>query len=96
MVLKSILNTFVDSTWLKVNYSKLSMFPINISADRLNHLASTFQCKAGELPFTYLDFPLSLNKPIVQGCFPMVHRIERRLVNTSFFVTRGGGGVASS
>jgi hypothetical protein len=42
IALKSILNAFVDSTGLKVNYSKSSMFLINISEDRLSHLASTF------------------------------------------------------
>jgi hypothetical protein len=74
-----------------VNYSKSSMFPINIFEDRLNHLASTFQCKAGEFPITYLGLTLSLNKPTVQDYFPMVHRVERRLVNTSIFLTQGGG-----
>jgi hypothetical protein len=44
LVLKSILNTFADSTGLKVNYSKSSMIPINLSSDRLNHLPATFQC----------------------------------------------------
>jgi hypothetical protein len=95
LVLKSILNTFADSTGLKVNYSKSSMFPINISTERLNHLASTFQCRVGEFPFTYLGLPLNLNKPTVQDCFPMVHKIERRLVTTSIFLSWGGGGSCS-
>jgi hypothetical protein len=81
--LKAILNTFADSTGLKVNYSKSSLYPINISEERLNHLAATFHCKASSLPFTYLGLPLSMNKPTVQDCLPMVDRVERRLVNTS-------------
>jgi hypothetical protein len=44
LVLKSILNTFVDSTGLKVHYSKSSMIPINLNPDRLVHLAATFYC----------------------------------------------------
>jgi hypothetical protein len=40
LVLKSILNTFAYSTGLKMNYSKSSMFPINIFTERLNHLIS--------------------------------------------------------
>jgi hypothetical protein len=63
IALKSILNTLANSTRLKVNYSKSSMFPINLSKERLNHLASTFQCKVGQFPFTYLELSLSLNKP---------------------------------
>jgi hypothetical protein len=90
LALKIILNMFADSAGLKVNYSKSSMLPINLSKERLHHLASTFHCKAGQFPFTYLGLPLSLNKPTVQDCLLMVHRVERRLVNTSIFLTQGG------
>jgi hypothetical protein len=58
-VLKAILNTFDDSTRLKVNYSKSSMIPINLSPYRLAHLSATFNCQAGSLPFTYWGLPLS-------------------------------------
>jgi hypothetical protein len=34
-VLKALLNTFANSTGLKVNYSKSSMVPINLSSDSL-------------------------------------------------------------
>jgi hypothetical protein len=54
LVLKYILNTFANSTGLKVNYSKSSMVPINLSPNRLTHLAATFQYQVGSLPFTYL------------------------------------------
>jgi hypothetical protein len=54
IVLKAILNTFADSTGLKVNYSKSSMIPINLILDRLAHLAATFNCQVGSLRFTYL------------------------------------------
>jgi hypothetical protein len=75
--LKAILNTFADSTGLKVNYAKSSLYPINISEERLKHLAATFQCQAGSLPFTYLGLPLSMNKPTVQDCLPLVDRVEK-------------------
>jgi hypothetical protein len=42
--LKAILNTFAESNGLKVNYSKSSIYPINISQQRLSHLAATFNC----------------------------------------------------
>jgi hypothetical protein len=64
-VLKALLNTFADSTCLKVNYSKSSMVPINLEPRRLNHLASTFNCVTGSLPFTYLGLPLSSSKPTI-------------------------------
>jgi hypothetical protein len=46
-VLKALLNTFADSIGLKVNLSKSSMVPTNLDSDRLNHLASTFNCEVG-------------------------------------------------
>jgi hypothetical protein len=54
IALNVILHTFAASTGLRVNYSKSRMFPINLNNERLNHLASTFNCQAGSLPFTYL------------------------------------------
>jgi hypothetical protein len=85
--LKAILNTFDDSTDLKVNYSKSSLYPINISKERLYHLAATFHCKAVSLPFTYLGLPLCMNKPTVQDCLPLVDRVERRVFNNSLWLT---------
>jgi hypothetical protein len=64
-VLKALLNTFADSMGLKVNYSKSSMVPINLSLERLSHLATTFNCVVGSLPFTYLGLTLSNSKPII-------------------------------
>jgi hypothetical protein len=55
--LKVILNTFANSTGLKVNYSKSILYPINILEERLNYLAATFEYQAGSLPFTYLGLP---------------------------------------
>jgi hypothetical protein len=90
LVLKALLNTFADSTGLKVNYPKSNMVPINMNSDRLNHLAATFNCQVGCLPFTYLGLPLSNSKPTIQECLPLVHRVESRLTSTTMFVTQGG------
>jgi hypothetical protein len=43
--IKTILNTFTDSTGLKVNYSKSNLYTINILEERLNHLAATFSVR---------------------------------------------------
>jgi hypothetical protein len=75
--LKAILDTFASSTSLKVNYSKSIMVPINVSPDRLQHLAATFQYHPGSLPFTYLGLPLSLSKQTMQDCWTMVQRVEK-------------------
>jgi len=65
ITLKAILHSFGESTGLKVNYSKAVMVPINISEERLDHLARFFNYEKGKLPFTYLGLPLSLTKPRV-------------------------------
>jgi hypothetical protein len=77
-VLKALLNTFADSMGLKVNYSKSSMVPINLSPKKLNHLTATFSCVAGSLPFTYLGLTLSNSRPIIRECLPLVHRVEKK------------------
>jgi hypothetical protein len=86
--LKALLNTF--ATALRVNYYKYCLYPINVSQERLDHLAATFQCKAGALPFTYLGLPMSLTKSTINDCLTLTLRVERRLGSTSLFLTQGG------
>jgi hypothetical protein len=50
--LKALLNTFADSTGLRVNYHKSNIYQINVPEDRMSHLASTFECNIGTFPFT--------------------------------------------
>jgi hypothetical protein len=57
--LKSLLNSFAESTGLRVNYRKSQMIPINVSPDRMQCLASTFGCTVATLPFTYLGLPMA-------------------------------------
>jgi hypothetical protein len=90
LVLKSILNTFADSTGLTVNYSKSNMIPINLTSKRLTHLSTTFNCQEGSFPFTYLGLPLSDSKSTIQEFLPLVHQVERRLISTTMFLTQGG------
>jgi hypothetical protein len=62
--LKAMLNTFADSTGLKVNFDKSMMVPINVSEAKLEIMSRT-RCSKGSLPFTYLGLPLSLTRPTV-------------------------------
>ena len=80
LVLKALLNTFADSTGLKVNYNKSNMIPINVSEEKMQILAGTFQCNIGAMPFTYLGLPLGTTTPSVNDCLPIVRRIEKRLL----------------
>jgi hypothetical protein len=42
------------------------------------------------MPFTHLRLPLSMNKPTIQDYLSLVHRIERRLISTSKFLSQEG------
>lgn len=87
--LKAILNTFAESTGLKVNYSKSIMVPINVTEEKMKLLARTFGCAIGPLPFTYLGL-LGRTKQTLEECMLIVHRIQRRLFSCSDFLTQGG------
>jgi len=89
--LKALLGSFSESTGLKINFQKSMMIPINISQDRLNHLARTFGCSTGSLPYTYLGLPLGLTKPRVEDFLPIVSGCEKRLVSASIFCPKRGG-----
>jgi hypothetical protein len=85
--LKSVLNTFADSTGLKVNYRKSRMLPIILTEEKFDLLARTFGCSKGSFPFTYLGLPLGLTKPRVQDFLPLVNKCERRLASVSNFLS---------
>ena len=61
--LKGLLRSFSDSTGLNVNFSKYFLVPINLSEAINAHLAHTFGCAIGLMPFTYLLLPLGTTKP---------------------------------
>jgi hypothetical protein len=85
-----LLNTFAESTGLRVNYQKSSIYPINVSDEKMEFLAQTFDCQIGTYPFTYLGLPMGLSKPTAESFLPIVMRIERRLTSTSNFLTLAG------
>jgi hypothetical protein len=90
LCIKAILNSYAQSTGLKINYSKSSMMPIGISEERLDHFANTMQCKKGSLPFSYLGLPLSITTPSLEYFLPIVQRVERRLGGIADFLDYGG------
>lgn len=88
--LKSMLQSFFESTGLKVNYSKSFIVPININEEKFTHLVNTFGCAKGSLPFTYLGLPLGITNPRVEDFLPLVNKCERRLISTSIFLSQAG------
>lgn len=66
------------------------MVPINMETDRANHLARTFGCQLGSMPFTYLGLPLGTTKPTVTNFLPILTRIEKRLMGLNKLLTYSG------
>jgi hypothetical protein len=87
---KGILRSFSDSSGLKVNFQKFSLVPINMNDEEALHLANTFGCKVGTMPFTYLGLPLGTTKPSIQDFSPLICRIERRLSGISKMLSYQG------
>ena len=59
------LQSFADSSGLKVNFDKSLMIPINVDEAHFDLLAASLGCTKGSLPFTYLGLPLCATKPSV-------------------------------
>lgn len=89
-ILKGLLRTFSDSTGLHVNFQKSFLVPINTSAERTLHLAQTFGCAIGSMPFTYLGQPLGTTKPSVQDFSPLISKMEKRLSTVRKFLSYQG------
>jgi hypothetical protein len=90
LFLKALLNSFSESTGLKVNHAKSQMLPINVSHEKMVTLANTFGCQIGSFPFTYLGLPMGTTKPHVEEYAPMMDRIERRLTACSSLLSHSG------
>jgi hypothetical protein len=88
--LKAILQTYSQSTGLKVNFAKSCLLPINISQEKTEQLAGVFGCSVGSYPFTYLGLPMGTTKPKVEHFAPLVCRIERRISATASWLTMAG------
>lgn len=88
--LKGLLRSFSDSSGLHVNFSKSFLVPINVTKEKSKHLANTFACEVGKMPFTYLGLPLGTTRPGVQDFSPLVSKVERRLNGVSRFLSYQG------
>lgn len=88
--LKCLLRPFSDSTGLKINFNKSFLVPINMTDERTTHLARTFDCTVGQMPFTYLGLPLGTTKPTISDFSPLMNKIERRLSGVSRFLSYSG------
>jgi hypothetical protein len=85
--LKGLLESFSQSTGLRVNYKKSCLVPLNLLPEKAQQLASIFGCKVETLPFTYLGLPMGTTKPKVDHFGFIMNKVERKLTATSNFLT---------
>ena len=72
-----MLEVFAKSTGLKVNFSKSSLIPINMTDDEGTRVAALLGCDVGSMPFTYLGLPMGTSQPTIYDLLPLVDPIER-------------------
>jgi hypothetical protein len=87
LCLKAILETFAQSTGLRVNHGKSCLVPMNMDIEQAENLAGVFGCKLQDMPFTYLGLPMGTTKPRVEHYAPLMNRVERKLTAISSMLT---------
>jgi hypothetical protein len=70
LCLKALLQSFDQSTGLRVNYAKSYLVPLNLSDEKAEILAGLFGYKIQGMSFTYLGLPMGITKPRVALCSP--------------------------
>jgi hypothetical protein len=88
LCLKAILESFAQSTGLRVNYAKSRLVPLNLYVEKAEHMVGVFGCKKQEMPFTYLGLPMGTTRPRVEHYGPILNRMERQLTSISSFHAR--------
>jgi hypothetical protein len=90
LCLKALLETYAQSTGLRVNFAKTGMVPINLSSEKAEIMAGVFGCKIQTMPFTYLGLPMGSTKPRVDDFAPLMNRAERQLSSILSLLTNAG------
>jgi hypothetical protein len=84
------LETFAQSTGLRVNHSKSCLVPLNMDKEQALTLAGVFGCKLQDMRFTYLGLPMGTTKPRVEHFAILINRVERQLTSISLKLTQAG------
>jgi hypothetical protein len=88
LCLKALLESFAQSTGLRVNYAKSCIVPLNMSDEKAEILAGVIGCKIQGMPFTYLGLPMGTTKPRLEHYPPLMIRVERQLTSISSMLTQ--------
>jgi hypothetical protein len=61
VIVKTILDAFATFSWLKINYQKSTMVPMNLDLGNTSTVAQILGFQISSLLCTYLGLPLSMN-----------------------------------
>jgi hypothetical protein len=90
LCLRALLESFTQSSSLRVNYAKTGMVPINLSPKKVEIMAGVFDCRIQSIAFTYLGLPMSSPKPRVEHFASLMNRAKRHLTSISSMLTYVG------
>ncbi|KAK8450627.1 hypothetical protein SEVIR_6G062701v4 [Setaria viridis] len=76
--LKRVLDSFAAATGLKINFTKSTAVPMNVSQRILPRLIRILGCKLESFPQVYLGLPLSNRKPL-SAFAPLIANVDRYL-----------------
>jgi hypothetical protein len=86
--LQTILQDFASSPGLRVNFAKSSIIPINVDANKTTILAQVFGCQVGGA--IHLLRITTWHNSTIRRLFPMVSKIERRMMGITPFLSYVG------
>jgi hypothetical protein len=89
-ILKQILDDFASTTGLKINFSKSTFVPINLTMRESEEIANALNCDVASFPQVYLGLPLSDSKLPKEVFLPYILAVESRIGFSLHFITRGG------
>jgi hypothetical protein len=87
LCLKALLESFAQSTGLRVNYAKSGLVPLNMISEKAELMTGVFGYKIQEMPFTYLGLPMGTTRPRIEHYAPIMNRMERQLTSISSMLT---------
>lgn len=64
---------------LKINYHKSEVVMFGYGEDQQQEIANVLNCKVGQLPVSYLGFPISDRALGVENFQPMVNKMRKKL-----------------
>ncbi|KAK1293300.1 hypothetical protein QJS10_CPB17g00786 [Acorus calamus] len=88
---KFILSCFAILSGLKINWSKSSLWAINVDITRVESLVALVGCELQQAPLKHLGLPLVQRRLLRKDWVPLVERIEKRLAGWENRCLSSGG-----